>query len=36
MVKRRLHDARIKLKSEMVDLVKDTLTSEKPNENFSD
>ena len=35
-VKRRLHDARIKLKSEMVDLVKDTLTSEKPDENFGD
>ena len=35
-VKRRLHDARAKLKTEMVDLVKDTLTSERPSDDFGD
>ena len=35
-VKRRLHDARAKLKSEMLGLVKDTLTSEKPSDDFGD
>jgi RNA polymerase sigma factor (sigma-70 family) len=35
-VKRRLHDARAKLKSEMLGLVKDTLTSEKPSDDFDD
>lgn len=35
-VKRRLHDARARLKSEMMDLVKDTLTSEKPSGDFGD
>lgn len=35
-VKRRLHDARANLKSEMLDLVKDTLTSEKPSGDFGD
>jgi RNA polymerase sigma-70 factor (ECF subfamily) len=35
-VKRRLHDARAKLKLEMLGLVKDTLTSEKPDDNFGE
>ena len=35
-MKRRLHDARAKLKTEMVDLVKDTLTSERPSDDFGD
>lgn len=35
-VKRRLHDAREKLKSEMLDLISDTLKSEKPDDDFGD
>lgn len=35
-IKRRLHDARARLKSEMLGLVKDTLTSEKPDDDFGE